>query len=83
MKKLTAVECLIKDLNENGFLGFYCDKSLENQKRALAFQLIDKASKLFEEQIVEANNRGFRVAKRNIAENAQDYYNETFNQSQS
>lgn len=58
MKKLTAVELLISDLNKNGFLGFYCDKSLEDQKRTLAFQLIDKAKELEKEQIVDAYKKG-------------------------
>ena len=77
MKKLTAVEQLMKDLNKNGFLGFYCDKSLEDQKRALAFQLIDKANKLFKEQIIEACDYG------DFEELGEQYYSETFNQPES
>lgn len=80
MKKLTAVEQLMKDLHKNGFLGFYCDKSLEDQKRTLAFQLIDKAHKLFEEQIIDA----FDIADNNYPsgngyDNGSNYYSETFN----
>ena len=74
MKKLTAVELLIKDLHENGFLGFYCDISLEDQKRNLAFQLIDKANKLFKEQIIEA----FDIACDDENRIGQEYYNDTF-----
>ena len=77
MKKLTAVEQLMKDLNKNGFLGFYCDKSLEDQKRTLAFQLIDKANKLFKEQIIEACDYG------DFEELGEQYYSETFNQTES
>ena len=79
MKKLTAVEQLMKDLHKNGFLGFYCDISLEDQKRNLAFQLIDKAKELEKEQIKNAFNNGYL----NHKTNSEQYYNETFKQKES
>lgn len=81
MKKLTAVEQLISDLNKNGFLGFYCDKSLEDQKRTLAFQLIDKANKLFKEHIVDAFDKGNPAGF--VDKDGEQYYSETFNQVKS
>ncbi len=74
MKKLTAIEQLVKELHENGFLGFYCDKSLEDQKRNLAFQLIDKAKQIEKQQIIEA----FDIACKDEDRIGTEYYNETF-----
>lgn len=77
MKKLTAVEWLWEQLLN---LDIEFDSVLIGRTSYLVKRnyILMQANKLFEEQIVEANNRCFRVAKRNIAENAQDYYNETF-----
>ena len=37
-----------------------------------------KAKEMEKEQIIEANNRGWKVARENIFEPAEQYYNETF-----
>ena len=81
MKKLTAVEQLMKDLHKNGFLGFYCDKSLEDQKRTLAFQLIDKAKELEKEQIEYAFDKGNPAGF--VNKDGEQYYDKAFNQVES
>jgi len=40
---------------------------------------IEQSKEMHEQQIIDANNRGYRVGRKNIQETAQDYYNETYN----
>lgn len=41
-------------------------------------EILKQAKKLEKQQIIDANNRGYEVGRKDIAENAQDYYNEKF-----
>ena len=63
-KSVTAVEWLEQRLFDN--LGKFTKGD------------IDQAKEMEKEQIIEANNRGWKVARENIFEPAEQYYNETF-----
>ena len=65
--KQTAVEWLVEQI--------FNDIDLKDSILKLA---INQAKEMEKEQIIEANNRGWKVARENIFEPAEQYYNETF-----
>lgn len=72
----TAVDYLIQQLNEQGFLGTYCTPDNIDTKRELMNQIISQAKKIEKQQIIDAFE-GFPLNTRN-SQNGQEYYNQTF-----
>ena len=64
--KDTAVKFLIDEIS--------CRFIISEELRIAMY----KAIEMEKEQIIEANNRGWKVARENIFEPAEQYYNETF-----
>ncbi len=64
--KDTAVKFLIDEIS--------CRFIISDELRIAMY----KAIEMEKEQIIEANNRGWKVARENIFEPAEQYYNETF-----
>jgi hypothetical protein len=67
--KQTAVEWLEKILKGQK------EQPFDDYEWEIAF---NHAKEMEKEQIIEANNRGWKVARENIFEPAEQYYNETF-----
>lgn len=53
------------------------EKTIKNIVRRIDEELLE----MEKEQIIKANNRGYIVGRNDIAESANDYYNETFGDS--
>ena len=64
--KDTAVKFLIDEIS--------CRFIISEELRIAMY----KAIEMEKQQIIEANNRGWKVARENIFEPAEQYYNETF-----
>ena len=71
--KQTAVEWLESQILEGSI-------NIENGEMYIKLpkDALKKAKEMEKEQIIEANNRGWKVARENIFEPAEQYYNETF-----
>ena len=71
--KQTAVEWLESQILEGSI-------NIENGEMYIKLpkDALKKAKEIEKEQIIEANNRGWKVARENIFEPAEQYYNETF-----
>jgi hypothetical protein len=81
MKKETTVEWLEKEIESisiqvfDGFITFI--EFMEQRE-----QLFKKAKEMEKQQIIEANDRGWKVHSFNIDETAEQYYLEKFNNKQ-
>jgi len=66
----TAVEWLEKQIK---------DYSLIKPSLINGFNILfEQAKEMEKQQIIDANNRGYKVGRKDIQESAQDYYNETY-----
>jgi hypothetical protein len=69
MKRQTAVEWFAERISHGGLVS----KKQFNE-------LIEQAKEMEKQQILYANNRGWKVGREDIGETAEQYYNETFKQ---
>jgi hypothetical protein len=67
MKKLTAVEYLVKQLKERGYAGEFPPHLLFEQAKAME-----------KEQIIDAFFSGYNYEGGQLEEKSEQYYNETF-----
>ena len=81
MKK-TAVQWLIEQLNEQGFLGTYCTPDNIDTKRESMNQIIEQAKEMENQQIINAYIDGINsdcMSHEDSVGYANEYYNQTFN----
>ena len=60
------------------FISDGLDNFDESVKVSEIWEKLDELIKKERQQICDANNRGFKVGRKNIAETANDYYEETY-----
>jgi hypothetical protein len=70
--KQTAVEWLVEQFNTT------INYTLEEYEKK-----VEQAKEMEKQQIINANNRGFKVARESIYELGEQYYNETYKQDES
>jgi hypothetical protein len=68
MKKQTAVEYTIQEIEKLAGIKISRDENC-----------IQQAKEIFEQQIIDANDRGWKVRMYGIDETAEQYYREQFN----
>jgi hypothetical protein len=75
MKK-TAVEWLIGRFHYEGFIGTYCSEEQIKSKRQIMIEIIEQAKEMEKEQMIELWNIAV------TCESFEQYYNETFKNSE-
>jgi hypothetical protein len=68
MAQQTAVEWLVNEVNSDCLNSAF-----------IRPELVEKANKMFEEQIMESRNNGIVSTLKGYSISNEDYYNETFN----
>ena len=76
MKK-TAVEWLIGRFHYEGFIGTYCSEEQIKSKRQIMIEIIEQAKEMEKEQIIDACKQCSYSY-----EEAEQYYNKTFKNSE-